>query len=135
MFTEGVEASLSGSLAPGEYGLVVANPANFPGLKIVGTYTGALNNGGEQITLRDPSGENVLSFDYLGDWYPPVRNLGYSLVFSDDSLDWTAWDDQFSWAVSSEVGGSPALSNPEPFSNDYYPVSYTHLTLPTIYSV
>ncbi|MGC6564926.1 MAG: CotH kinase family protein [Akkermansiaceae bacterium] len=120
VFTDGVEALLSGSLAPGEYGLVVANPANFAGLKIVGTYTGALNNGGEQVTLRDPSGENILSFDYDGDWFPSVRNLGYSLVFGDVSADWSAWDDQFAWAISSEVGGSPAVDNPEPFSNDYY---------------
>jgi hypothetical protein len=127
-FTDGVDAILSGSLAPGEYGLVVANPANFTGLKIVGFFTGALNNGGEQVTLRDAVGENILSFNYDGDWFSPARDGGYSLVFADDSADWSTWDDQFSWAVSCDVDGSPGLANPEPFSNDYYHWSRGYFT-------
>lgn len=127
-FTDGVEALLSGSLAPGEYGLVVANPANFTGSKIVGVFTGALNNGGEQVTLRDAVGENILSFNYDGDWFSPARDAGYSLVFADDSADWSTWDDQFSWAVSCDVDGSPGLANPEPFSNDYYHWSRGYFT-------
>ncbi|MDG2323090.1 MAG: lamin tail domain-containing protein, partial [Akkermansiaceae bacterium] len=118
-FTDGVEASLSGSLAPGEYGLIVANPGNFPGLKIVGTYTGALNNGGEQLTLRDANGENILSFDYEGDWFSPARSGGYSLDVLNENADWSSWDDQFSWALSSEAGGSPGVANPLPHSNAY----------------
>ena len=118
-FTDGVEAVLSGSLVPGEYGLIVANPGNFPGLKIVGTYTGALNNGGEQLTLRDANGENILSFDYEGYWFSPARSGGYSLGFLDENADWSSWDDQFSWALSSEAGGSPGVANPLPHSNDY----------------
>lgn len=119
-FTDGVDALLSGSLAPGEYGLIVSNPANFPGAKIVGVFLGALNNGGEQVILRDAVGENILSFNYQDDWFSPARDGGYSLVIVDDSADWSTWDGQFSWAVSSEVDGSPGLENPEPFSNDYY---------------
>lgn len=118
-FTDGIEAELSGSLAPGELGLVVSNPANFPGLKIVGIFTGALNNGGEQVTLRDVAGENILSFDYEGDWFTAVRNSGYSLDFRNESADWSTWDDRLGWATSCEVGGSPGLVNPVPHSNDY----------------
>ena len=110
---------LSGSLAPGEYGLVVSNPANFDGLKIVGEFIGALNNGGEQVTLRDSVGENILSFDYEGDWFIATRNGGYSLDLLEGSADWTTWDDQFRWAVSCDVGGSPGVVNPVPHSNDY----------------
>jgi len=127
-FTDGVEAILSGSLAPGEYGLIVANPANFPGLKIVGTYTGALNNGGEQLTLRDVSGENILSFEFDGDWFLPARSGGYSLDVLDDSADWSSWDGQFSWALSCDVGGSPGLANPVPHSNDYATWSRGHFS-------
>jgi hypothetical protein len=118
-FTDGVEADLSGSLTPGELGLVVANPANFPGLKIVGTFSGALNNGGEQVTLRDSAGENILSFDYEGDWFTAARNSGYSLDFRDESAEWATWDDRLSWATSREIGGSPGTANPLPHSNDY----------------
>ncbi|MGB0144183.1 MAG: lamin tail domain-containing protein, partial [Akkermansiaceae bacterium] len=118
-FTDGIEAALTGTLAPGEFGLVVANPDIFPGQRILGTYTGALNNGGEQVTLRDAAGENILSFDYDGNWFSPSRQSGYSLVIRDESADWFAWDDQFQWAISSEPGGSPGNANPVPFSNDY----------------
>lgn len=118
-FTDGVEASLSGTLAPDEMGLVVANPAYFPGAKILTVFSGALNNGGEQITLRDSFGENILSFEYEDDWFRAARELGYSLNIRDENADWSAWDDRFSWAVSSEPGGSPGWENPVPFSNDY----------------
>lgn len=118
-FTDGVEARLEGSLAPGELGLVVSNPAHFPGVKIVGIFSGALNNGGEQVTLRDAAGENILSFDYEGGWFPAARDSGYSLDFRDETADWSTWDNRSSWATSREVGGSPGATNPLPHSNDY----------------
>lgn len=118
-FTDGIEAELSGSLASGEFGLVVSNPANFPGLNIVGVFSGALNNGGEQVTLRDAAGENILSFDYEGEWFVAARNSGYSLNFRDEAADWSTWDDRLGWATSCEVGGSPGAANPLPLSNDY----------------
>lgn len=118
-FTNGVEAELTGSLAPGELGLVVSNPSYFPALKILGVFSGALNNGGEQLTLRDAAGENILSFDYEGEWFAAVRNSGYSLDLRDEIADWSTWEDRLSWATSSEVGGSPGVLNPSPYSNDY----------------
>ncbi|MDB4815298.1 lamin tail domain-containing protein, partial [Akkermansiaceae bacterium] len=118
-FTDGVEANLSGLLAPGEFGLVVSNPSHFLGLKIVGIFSGALNNGGEQLTLRDAAGENVLSFDFVGEWFTAVGSSGYSLALQDKAADWSTWDDRLSWATSSEVGGSPGVDNPVPYSNDY----------------
>ncbi len=118
-FTNGVEAELTGSLAPDEFGLVVSNPSHFPELKIVGIFSGALNNGGEQITLRDATGENILSFDYAGKWFTAVGNSGYSLGFINKAADWSTWDDRLSWVTSSEVGGSPGVANPVSHSNDY----------------
>ena len=118
-FTDGVEAELTGSLAPGEFGLVVSNSSHFPELKIMGIFSGALNNGGEQITLRDATGENILSFDYAEEWFTAAGNSGYSLALRDKAGDWSDWDDRLSWATSSEVGGSPGVDNPVPYSNDY----------------
>lgn len=128
-FTNGVEATLSGSLAPGGYGLVVADPANFGGLKVIGTFTGALNNGGEQVTLRDAMGENILSFGYGGSWFSAAQVAGYSLDILDESADWATWDNQFHWAVSCDVGGSPGLSNPSLHSNDYATWSRGYFTV------
>ena len=120
-FSDGVDfAFTGGNLAPGAYGILVAEPGNFPGLNVLGTYTGALNNGGEQLTLRDPSGENILSFDYGGDWFPPAREGGYSIVIRDDSADWSSWDLPASWALSCDPGGSPSAPNPEPYGNAYF---------------
>lgn len=118
-FSDGVEATLSGILAPGHFGLVVANPANFPGQNIVGTFTGALNNGGEQLTLRDSVGENILSFNYEGDWFLPAQDLGYSVEIRNDAASWDTWEARASWAISAEVGGSPGRSDPGNWSQDY----------------
>jgi len=118
-FSNGVTLTLSSNLAPGAYGIVVADPANFPGLNVLGTYTGSLNNGGEQLTLRDSAGENILSFNFDGDWFPPAREGGYSIDILNDTADWSTWDLQSSWALSCDIGGSPALPNPEPHSNSY----------------
>jgi len=127
-FDAGITATLSGTLAPGEFGLVVANPANYPGQKILGTFTGALNNGGEQLTLRDPVGENILSFRFEGDWFTPARDQGYSIEFVDDSADWATWDSRSSWALSSDVHGSPGVVSPG-FSHVYYSWSTQYFTL------
>jgi len=118
-FSDGVEVALSGELAPGAFGIVVADPANFPGLNVLGTFTGSLNNAGEQLTLRDASGENILSFDFDGDWFPPARAGGYSIDILDDGADWGSWDLRTSWALSSEISGSPGVANPEPHSEVY----------------
>ena len=118
-FSDGVAITLSGSLAPGAYGIIVADPANFAGLNVIGTYSGLLNNAGEQLTLRDVTGENILSFNYDGDWFSPANGGGYSIDIHDDNADWSTWDLRSSWAISCELGGSPGMANPEPHSNDF----------------
>ena len=127
-FSDGVEITLSGELAPGAFGIVVADPANFPGLNVLGTFTGSLNNAGEQLTLRDASGENILSFEFDGDWFPLAREGGYSIGILDDGADWSSWDLRSSWALSSETGGSPGAANPEPSSNSYAAWSALYFT-------
>lgn len=120
VFVDGVEAILSGTLMPGEYGLVVSKPEKFSEAKVVGTYSGALNNGGEKVTIRDSMGENILSFNYDGDWFAATKSYGYSLVYAENLSDWSSWGDQFSWAVSQSVGGSPGQENRQPYSLDYF---------------
>ncbi len=107
---------------------VVANPANYSGQKILGTFTGALNNGGEQLTLRDSVGEKILSFRFEGDWFTPARDQGYSIEFVDDSADWATWDLRSSWALSYDVHGSPGVVSPG-YSHVYYSWSTQYFTL------
>ncbi|MGI9241034.1 MAG: lamin tail domain-containing protein [Verrucomicrobiales bacterium] len=118
-FSNGVAMSLSGTLGAGQYGIVVSDPAGFPGLNVLGTFTGSLNNGGEQLTLRDAVGENILSFEFDGDWFPPARGGGYSIDILDDGAGWDTWGLRSSWALSSEISGSPGVANPEPHSQSF----------------
>jgi len=119
-FSNGVTFRFTGGeLAAGSYGILVTEPANFPGLNVLGTYTGSLNNGGEQLTLRDSTGENILSFEFEGDWFAPARGGGYSIDILDEDADWSTWDFLSSWALSCELNGSPGEANPEPHSNAY----------------
>ncbi len=129
-FTDGVEFSFpaGASLAPGEVGILVSDPAAYPAANVLGTYAGALNNGGEQVTLRDADGENVLSFEYDGDWFPPARGGGYSIVIIDELAPWDRWDSVDGWALSCEIGGSPSAPNPSEHSTAYAVWARAHLT-------
>jgi len=119
-FSNGVTFSFTGGeLAPGSYGILVTEPANFAGLNVLGSYEGSLNNGGEQLVLRDSAGENILSFEFGGDWLPRARGGGYSINILDEDGDWSTWDLPSSWALSSEPNGSPGEANPEPPGNTY----------------
>ena len=53
-FTDGVEAELTGSLAPGVFGYLVSNISHFQGFKIMEIFSRVWNNGGQPLTLRDP---------------------------------------------------------------------------------
>jgi hypothetical protein len=77
------------SLAPGAYGLIVKDPAAFnfrygAGKPILGTYTGNIANGGEQITLALGT-TTFWSFTYgtSSPWPPEANGGGYSLVLID----------------------------------------------------
>ena len=83
------------------------------------TYTGSLDNGGEQLVLRDSKGENILSFRFDGDWFPPARGGGHSIDILDGNSDWSAWDFRSSWALSAELNGSPGEVNPRPQRHTY----------------
>jgi hypothetical protein len=120
-FSAGVNFSFAAgaSLAVGEIGILVRDPANYPAANILGTFTGALNNGGEQITLRDAAGENILSFEYDDKWFSPASGGGYSLEILDDTAVWDSWDLPESWALSCVVGGSPSMQNPTEHSTAF----------------
>ncbi|NQU24380.1 MAG: lamin tail domain-containing protein [Candidatus Nealsonbacteria bacterium] len=64
-----------GTLAPGERAVVVNDPKAFQtrygtGIRVLGGYTGNLNNSSERLGLLDSSGRVLLDFTYFdgGDW-------------------------------------------------------------------
>lgn len=80
-------------------------------LDIAGVYEGQLDNGGEEIGLRDNVGENVLEFEYDDEWYPQTDGLGYSLQVTSHDLLPGEWSFSDSWKPSVLLGGMPGVNN------------------------
>ncbi|MFT5495897.1 MAG: hypothetical protein ACI9TH_001293, partial [Kiritimatiellia bacterium] len=124
-FTRGIRATISVDdppLAAGEKILFVRDQAAFEvrygtGHRIVGTYEGELDKGGEQLTLIDGQGNVVLDFAYNNSrsWPCTPDGTGHSLVplTSEDAL----LDFGGHWRASAFIGGSPGATDPEPISD------------------
>ncbi|MFC1766831.1 lamin tail domain-containing protein, partial [Planctomycetota bacterium] len=113
-FTEGVTFRFDSWDLPSEgFVLLVQDPEAFvshygANLPVAGAYQGKLSNGGERLTLADPSGQTIESFTYSDNWYRETDGQGHTLVRAypgaqdgDDLSDATAWQ------LSAEWGGSP----------------------------
>lgn len=104
-------------LGPGERLVVVADAASFeaayPGVPYAGQYLGALDNGGEKVTLQDADERTIDSVDYDDEDFWPVGpdGFGYSLVIIDPAGD---PDDPENWRASAQRGGSPGEEDPQP---------------------
>ncbi len=105
-FTDGIEFTFPGrSLGPGERVLVVSNRAAFEqvcgsarsGL-IAGEYDGALNNGGETLTLAASSGAQIQSVSFPDN----IAGNGFSLVANGVG----------GWVASRSILGSPGMAEP-----------------------
>ena len=119
-FANGIEHTLaSGTLAPGEYGVVVRNQAAFEnryggGRRILGVYGGTiedfgLQNNGERIVLVDAGSGAIHDFTYddAGSWPDGADGDGPSLVIIDAAGIPSNWPDPLRWRASFESGGSP----------------------------
>ncbi len=117
-FTKGIDFTFpTGSLAPGQLALVVRNQAAFEqrygaGKPIAGQYSGLLANQGDKIRLETAAGLGVFEFEYSPLWYPTTDGPGYSLVIVNAALHPATWDLASSWRVSTELQGSPGVSDP-----------------------
>jgi hypothetical protein len=107
------------TLAPGEFIVLVRNALTFafkyPDVTIHGTYTGGLNNSGENITLSHALGGTIFSvtYDDAAPWPVTPDGFGYSLVPVNPGLT-QAPDDGAKWRASTAVGGSPGADDPAP---------------------
>ncbi len=118
-FTEGIDFTFPDlSLGAGQYAVVVRNQAVFEalhgtGITIAGQFSGALDNGGEEIVLKDAFGAKILDFDYNDNWYPITDGAGFSLnIINSSNPDPNSWDDKDAWQASSVLNGSPGAHNP-----------------------
>jgi hypothetical protein len=107
------------TLAPGEFIVLVRNALTFafkyPDVTIHGTYTGGLNNSGENITLSHALGGTIFSvtYDDAAPWPVTPDGFGFSLVPVNPGLT-QAPDDGAKWRASTAVGGSPGTDDPAP---------------------
>jgi hypothetical protein len=132
-FTQGIDFTFpSGAmLAPGAYALVVPADStnNFgsfrsfykldPTVAIYGPYSGALNNDGEQLTLKTAAaGAQIFSFTYndRAGWPVAPDGSGHSLVLRaaaetrvNPTLDYPG-----NWRSSTFINGSPGKADPDP---------------------
>jgi hypothetical protein len=123
-FTQGIDYTfLQGTtLLPGSY-LVLAGTTNIAAFRayygldgsvaVIGAFSGALNNAGEQVVLRTSAGgTDIVNFSY-GDgrgWPPQADGTGHTLVLLDSALGAQgagAGEYAGNWRASTYLRGTP----------------------------
>ncbi|MFC1600865.1 lamin tail domain-containing protein, partial [Candidatus Sumerlaeota bacterium] len=116
-FTDGIDFTFGDyTLAAGALAIIVKNQdafaARYPGVSpslIAGTYTGAINNGGERIELVDALGETILNFRFKDGWYPITDGDAFSLnIIDPTNTDLKSWEYAQYWQPSTVAGGTPS---------------------------
>jgi len=112
-FVEGIAADLgaltTGPLPAGETLVVARNPAVFAarygaGRRVVGPFSGRLDNAGERLRLVDSANEEIEDFRYEVEAFPSTDGGGFSLELL--AVDLPAGS-RTSWRPSRVAGGSP----------------------------
>lgn len=107
------------SLAPGESAVIVRHLAAFTARhgatpRVLGTYAGQLDNGGERLVLEGPVREPILDFSYKDGWYPVTDGLGFSLVASNPGGPLSQWALKQGWRPSAQPNGAPGAEDAAP---------------------
>ena len=108
-FTRGIDIVFDPGtlLDPGE-SLVIARVGNLvPAARYA--YAGALNNGGDRLTLEAADGAVIVDFAYGdgADWPDMTDGGGHSLEFVSPNDPSAVFGSPLSWRTSSDAGGSP----------------------------
>jgi hypothetical protein len=104
-------------LNAGQSAVIVANTNAFQtrygsGAMILGTFTGRLNNAGDNVALFGSLGEPIVEVPYVDNWYPGTDGFGFSLVVVNENAPIDQWGLPTQWRVSSALGGSPGANDP-----------------------
>ena len=119
-FTDGVEFTFPNEiLDPGEYAVIVEDVAAFDerydvagnGINVVGQYSGALDNGGEQIVMQSAVDAVVHDFSYDDNWQDHTDGDGFSLNILDPDGELPLWNTASGWFGSSAVHGTPGAGD------------------------
>jgi hypothetical protein len=111
-FTRGVDIDLSGTIAPGEFVLVVNNITAFEmrhggDLPVIGEWSGKLDNGGENVKLSFGAGEAIREFVYddIAPWPTDADGAGSALVLV-DPFGLPDHASPFSWRAATQNPGT-----------------------------
>ena len=79
---------------------------SYPGVPVVGSFNGSLNNNGERLSLLSRSGQVIVSVDYKDNqgWPVAADGLGFSLELIDTGGD---PDSPANWSASATRHGTP----------------------------
>jgi hypothetical protein len=106
-------------LSPGSFFVLARNASAFaskyPGVNVNGTYTGQLDNAGENLTLSHALGATIFSvtYDDRTPWPVGPDLADFSIVPVNQGLS-QAPDKGANWRASSNPGGSPGADDPTP---------------------
>ena len=143
-FTNGIDYTFTAgssmtNLGAGATVLLVKNRVAFLSryptvTNIAGEYAGSLDNAGERLTLVGSALESILDFRYDNSWYPITDGFGFSLVIVNENAPLNTWSDQAGWRPSSNVNGSPGVTDPAPrvFPSVWINEALTHTDLPQV---
>lgn len=120
-FTSGITFTFTNGtvLGPGQFLVLARNAAAFatkyPGVSIRGTYTGQLDNAGEQLALSHALGTPIFSvtYDDRPEWPVAPDVADFSLVQTQPGVS-QALDRGNRWRASTNPGGSPGADDPAP---------------------
>lgn len=107
-----VAPAASGELWPRENVVLARRPEAFEsrygsGVRILGPYTGRLNNSGEALVLIGALGEPIQRFTYSDRWQPATDGIGFSLTARIAAADGVDWNLPGAWIRSISAGGTP----------------------------
>lgn len=138
-FTKGITFSFPADhiIGAGARVIIVANQPAFTrrhgaDATIAGSFSGNLDNSGEEIELVDPAGEVILDFRYEDSWFPPTDGAGRTLVVRGPSPNHATYDSPTHWAISGSANGSPGTTNTD-FANHYDGWRWDHFSESEIY--
>ncbi|MGJ8698034.1 MAG: lamin tail domain-containing protein [Verrucomicrobiaceae bacterium] len=100
------------TIAPGDFVIIAQDPSRIStvfGKTALGPWTGSLNNQGEEIDLRDPSGtlQDQVNYDAGFPWPTGARGGGGSMELLNPALD---NDLSGSWRVSGTTSANPSVT-------------------------